>query len=73
MPIYEYQCRSCDHQFEELVRGSETPECEECGGDQLVKLPSMIAAPSSSPSTTPGSLPMGPPCGMGGCGRPECD
>lgn len=40
MPIYEYQCRSCDHRLEKLQRISDAPliRCPECGEDSLVKL-----------------------------------
>ena len=32
MPIYEFRCRKCDAQFEELVYGShEDIVCPECG------------------------------------------
>ena len=27
MPIYEYACRACRHEFETLVRGAEAPSC----------------------------------------------
>ena len=31
MPIYEYACRSCDHEFERIVRaGAPNPPCPEC-------------------------------------------
>ena len=45
MPIYEYQCRSCDHQFETIQRISEAPltSCPECGVDSLRKLISPVA------------------------------
>ena len=42
MPIYEYRCRHCAHEFEVLVRGRTTPTCAECGGvelDRLISLP----------------------------------
>jgi len=38
MPIYEYACRSCNHQFETLVRGGKTPVCTECGSADLERL-----------------------------------
>ncbi len=40
MPIYEYQCRSCDHQFEKLQKISdpELSDCPECGKPELQKL-----------------------------------
>jgi putative FmdB family regulatory protein len=41
MPIYEYQCKSCSHQFETLVRRNETPVCESCGGADLERLMSL--------------------------------
>ena len=31
MPIYEYQCTSCDNRFDRLVKmGAEDPKCPEC-------------------------------------------
>ena len=38
MPIYEYKCRACGHQFEKIVRLNETPGCPECEGCDLEKL-----------------------------------
>lgn len=43
MPIYEYLCQGCDHEFEELVLGSEQPTCPECQGDRLEKRASSFA------------------------------
>ena len=39
MPIYEYACRSCGHEFEELQKISEKPlvKCPNCGDKSLVK------------------------------------
>lgn len=31
MPIYDYQCRSCKHRFELLVRPGEEVPCPKCG------------------------------------------
>lgn len=35
MPLYEYQCRSCENRIEALQRLSDDPlkECRECGGE----------------------------------------
>lgn len=35
MPVYEYRCRACGHQFEIQQSFSDEPltECPECGGD----------------------------------------
>lgn len=41
MPIYEYVCKSCNHKFEALVRGSKAPACEACGSEELERLLSM--------------------------------
>jgi putative FmdB family regulatory protein len=44
MPLFEYACRSCDREFETLVRASETPECPACGGTDLERRLSVFAA-----------------------------
>ena len=41
MPIYEYSCKACNHEFEVLVRGEMTPQCPECEGTDLEKLLSL--------------------------------
>ena len=46
MPIYEYTCKGCDHQFETLVRSGETPVCASCGGAELERLFSLPAVSS---------------------------
>lgn len=40
MPIYEYQCRSCGHEFETIQKVSDPPitECPACGKPELIKL-----------------------------------
>jgi putative FmdB family regulatory protein len=53
MPIYEYKCFSCGHQFERLVRQSSTPPAEEtgcpsCRGQDLEQMPSLFAVSSES-------------------------
>ena len=30
MPIYEYKCQHCGHEFEELVKVGQTPPCPGC-------------------------------------------
>ena len=39
MPIYEYGCGDCGHQFEKLQKISDDPvtDCPECGVDGTVK------------------------------------
>lgn len=38
MPIYEYYCEKCQHEFEELVFGNEAPPCPKCGASSTEKL-----------------------------------
>jgi putative FmdB family regulatory protein len=35
MPVYEYRCRTCEHQFEiqQSITDDNLTECPECGGD----------------------------------------
>jgi putative FmdB family regulatory protein len=35
MPIYEYACKACGHEFEALVRKSKAPTCAACGASDL--------------------------------------
>jgi putative FmdB family regulatory protein len=72
MPLYEYQCRACDHQFELLVRESTALECPKCTGKDLEKQLSVFAvsAPSSGTSRMAGPAPCGAcgdPRGAGSC------
>ncbi len=78
MPIYEYRCEPCHHEFETLVRSSsDVPHCPKCGNIDLNKQFSVPAAAKVNGSAS-SSLPMGDagpspgPCGMGGCGSGMC-
>lgn len=35
MPVYEYRCRTCEHQFEiqQSINDDNLTDCPECGGD----------------------------------------
>jgi putative FmdB family regulatory protein len=49
MPIYEYECRACGHQFEYLVLpSSAAPECPSCKHKDLQKMISLCAVSSES-------------------------
>jgi putative FmdB family regulatory protein len=49
MPIYEYQCKGCGHQFEFLVLpSSPAPECPACQHQDLQKMISLCAVSSES-------------------------
>ena len=72
MPVYEYQCSQCSHEFEELVFGSETPECPKCSSDQLAKRVSDFGVGRFTPSfEAPSAPPPPPPGACGACGNPE--
>jgi putative FmdB family regulatory protein len=57
MPIYEYQCRHCQKQFELIVSltGNEPVDCPDCGSTDVKKLLSAVSvgAGSSSPAPLP--------------------
>ncbi len=59
MPIYEYECQSCKHRFEELVSTSsdEMPECPECRQKEVKKLMSAGSFKANSNSTGSLSVP----------------
>jgi putative FmdB family regulatory protein len=65
MPLYEYACEECGHEFEALVFSGDEPECPACRSRKLHRAMSVPAQPRS----TGASLPMGgcdpslPPCG----------
>ena len=67
MPIYEYTCRSCGHEFEDLVRGDEKPSCPSCGKARLAKRFSVPAA-----HTVGSSQPACPARDAGACGVSDC-
>lgn len=53
MPIYEYVCSECEHEFEKLVRRNVTPMCPACGAhpDRVER---RMSLPSVSSETTKG-------------------
>ncbi|MDB4876645.1 MAG: hypothetical protein JWM41_3091 [Gemmatimonadetes bacterium] len=48
MPLYDYSCRACAHQFEALVRGAKVPVCPECKSEDLERLLSMPVVKSET-------------------------
>jgi putative FmdB family regulatory protein len=47
VPIYEYECRGCHHEFELLVLRDTVPACPSCQGQDLERLPTGFAVSSS--------------------------
>ena len=66
MPLYEYSCKECAHQFEVLVRNSDAPECPACHAKTLERRFSVFAAHTAT--AAPGSAAPGP---CGSCGDPR--
>lgn len=48
MPIYDYRCRRCGHEFEALVLKSSPPACPSCAGSDLEQLLSGFAVSSDA-------------------------
>ncbi len=46
MPIFEYRCRGCSHDFEALVRAGDAPACPSCASRDLEKQISLFAVDS---------------------------
>ncbi len=63
MPIREYACRACGHEFETLVRGAEVPVCPKCESEKLEKKLSVFAAQTKSAASEA-------PTACSACGHP---
>jgi len=69
MPLFEYRCQECDHDFEVLVRAGEKPECPTCHSGELEKLMSAASARvgSALPITSACPPSNAPPCSPNCC------
>ncbi len=71
MPLYEYACHDCQHNFEALVFAGEEAQCPKCQSENLERLlsvpgrPRVVSSSLSGPCGNPGL----PPCGSPGCRR----
>jgi len=63
MPIYEFSCCQCCHQFEALFLSADEPDphCPQCGSEKVEKLMSAGAIRAN-----------GIPTGSGGFKPPKC-
>ena len=69
MPIFEYRCAACEHEFEELVRGGDDEralKCPSCGKGKAQRKLSVFASPAT---TATKSTPQAGGCGR--CGDPQ--
>ena len=76
MPIFEYICKQCDHEFEAIVYGGRKAECPKCQSKQLAPQLSVFAVAAKSPSSAAPSSgaacgSCGDPRGPGSCSRPN--
>jgi putative FmdB family regulatory protein len=69
MPLFEYACQACDHQFEALVRNGQAPTCPSCESPRLQKRQSVFAARSAGGPSSASEAPMSGGCGH--CGDPR--
>lgn len=55
MPIFEYNCQSCDQHFETIVMSArEKISCPKCSSKKVQKQLSVFAAPTSTGDPAPG-------------------
>src|SRR4029077_19259196 len=75
MPIFEYVCQKCNHEFEALVYGSQKAECPKCESKKLIPRLSVfaVATKGSVASTSPVGAcgACGDPRGTGACSMPD--
>ena len=71
MPIYEYECRDCRHDFELLVHAGTSPVCPSCRSVSLQKRISAFAVgggrAATAASTSQACGTCGDPRGAGAC------
>jgi putative FmdB family regulatory protein len=68
MPLYEYSCKECEHQFETLVDAGETPECPACRATALERRLSVFAAHTGGNGAVDRAA---APGACGACGDPR--
>lgn len=78
MPIFEYVCRECDHEFEAIVYGKQKADCPKCHSKNLAPQLSVFAVSSggkraSVPSFGGACGSCGDPRGPGACSMPDLD
>jgi putative FmdB family regulatory protein len=67
MPIFEYICQDCQHEFEALVFGRDKARCPKCESKKLSPQLSVFAVSAKGGGT--GAAPVSGACGS--CGDPR--
>ena len=73
MPIYEYVCRACGHEFEELVMSASSRDkarCPQCGSGRTARQMSVFAAHETEAAA--GRPAIGGPCAQCGDAKGSC-
>ena len=81
MPIFEYICNECQHEFEALVFGKQKAECPKCQSKKLEPQLSVFAVSTKTGAASQSSMPSAAgPCGScgdargpGGCSLNDLD
>jgi len=77
MPIFEYTCKDCSHEFEALVYGKRKAECPKCRSKRLAPQLSVFAVAAKSGSSASPDVgacgTCGDPRGPGSCSLPGVD
>ena len=68
MPIFEYICKDCQHEFETLVFGRDKAKCPKC---QSQKLSPQLSVFAMSAKGSPGASSAMSSGGCGSCGDPR--
>ncbi|HEY6303519.1 MAG TPA: zinc ribbon domain-containing protein [Terriglobales bacterium] len=68
MPIFEYVCKECQHEFEAIVFGQQKAECPKCQSKKLEPQLSVFAVAAKSGAGTQPSFSAGSPGPCGSCG-----
>ena len=66
MPLFEYACKKCGHQFETLSHGFDQPTCPACSSVKLEKLLSTFAVSSNGATDSQPAI-----SACGSCGDPR--
>ena len=70
MPIFEYVCKECEHEFEALVFGKQKAECPKCQSRKLEPQLSVFAVSAKSGRASQSSMrAAAAPCGSCGDAR----
>lgn len=71
MPIFEYVCKECQHEFEALIFGKQTARCPKCQSKKLEPQLSMFAVSAKGGATSEPSFPGSASGSCGSCGDPR--